>query len=57
MISVSVWLVSFRVGELMVVDEVLDFVLEAGVIIGVMAFLLVELAILVKVKVVRYWVW
>ena len=41
----------------MVVDEVLDFVFEASAIVSVMAFLLVELAILAKVEVIRYGVW
>ena len=41
----------------MVVDEVLDFVFEAGTAIGVMAFLLVELTVLAKVKVTWYGIW
>ena len=56
-ISGNVWLVSFRVGDLMVVDEVLDFVFKAGTVIGVMALLLVELTILAKVEVTWYGVW
>ena len=47
----------FRVGYLFRVYKVLDFMVEEGTVIGVMGFLLVELAILVKVKVVWYWVW
>ena len=41
----------------MVVDKVLDFVFEAGTVIGIMAFLLVELIALAKVKVTRYRIW
>ena len=52
-VSVGVWLISFRVRNFVVVNEVLDFVFEAGIIIGVMAFLLVELIVLAKVKVTR----
>ena len=50
-------MISLRVGDFMVVDEVLDFVFEAGTVIGVMAFLLVELTVLAKVKVTWYGIW
>ena len=56
-VSVSVWLISFRVGNFVVVYKVLDFVFKAGTIVGVMAFLLVELIVLAKVKVTRYEIW
>ena len=56
-VSVGVWLISFRVGDFVVVNEVLDFVFEVGTVIGVMAFLLVELTVLAKVKVTRYGIW
>ena len=54
MVSVSVWLISFGVGNFVIVDKVLDFVFKAGAIVGVMAFLLVELTVLAKVKVTWY---
>ena len=41
----------------MVVNKVLDFVFKAGTVIGVMAFLLVELIVLAKVQVTRYEIW
>ena len=50
-------MISFRVGDLVVVNEVLDFVFEAGIVIGIMAFLLVELTVLAKVKVTWYGIW
>ena len=50
-------MISFRVGDIVVVNEVLDFMFEAGTVIGVMAFLLVELTVLAKVKVTRYGIW
>ena len=37
-VSVGVWLIFFGVKDLVVVNEVLDFMFEAGTIIGVMAF-------------------
>ena len=54
---VGVWVIFFWIGDFMVVDEVLDFVFEAGIIVDVMAFLLVELAILAKVEVTWHGVW
>ena len=41
----------------MVVDKVLDFVFKAGTVVGVMAFLLVELTVLAKVKITWYGIW
>ena len=41
----------------MVVNEILDFVFEVGAVVSVMAFLLVELAVLAKVKVIWHGVW
>ena len=56
-VSIGVWLISFRVGNFVVVNEVLDFVFKAGTVVGVMAFLLVELTVLAKVKVTWYGIW
>ena len=50
-------MISFGVGDFVVIDKVLDFVFEAGTVIGVMALLLVELTILAKVEVTWYRVW
>ena len=50
-------MISFRVGNFVVVNKVLDFVFKAGTVVGVMAFLLVELIVLAKVKVTWYGIW
>ena len=50
-------MISFRVGNFVIVDKVLDFVFKAGAIVGVMAFLLVELTVLAKVHVTWYGIW
>ena len=50
-------MISFGVGNFVTVDKVLDFVFKAGAIVGVMAFLLVELTVLAKVHVTWYGIW
>ena len=47
-------MISFRVGNFVVVNKVLDFVFKTGTVVGVMAYLLVELAVLAKVYVTWY---
>ena len=47
-------MISFRVGNFVVVNKVLDFVFKAGIVVGVMTFLLVELTVLAKVQVTWY---
>ena len=47
MVSVCIGLLFFWVGYFMSIDEVLDFMPKAGAVVSVMAFLLVEVALLV----------
>ena len=50
-------MISFGVRDFVTVDKVLDFVFKAGTVVGVMAFLLVELTVLAKVQVTWYGIW
>ena len=50
-------MISLGVRDFVVFNKVLDFVFEAGTVMGVMALLLVELTILAKVKVTWYRIW
>ena len=50
-------MISFGIRNFMIVNQILDFVFEVGTVVGVMAFLLVELAILAKVEVIWHGVW